>query len=96
MPPMTGRVIAGRYNLQHPIGRGAMGVVWRARDQLLDRDVAVKELAAPSYLSAGEQPAAIRLKAFHSTGYEHIPLSTGKLLSNMQRVAPNSSTAVST
>jgi hypothetical protein len=36
---MTGRVIAGRYNLQHPIGRGAMGVVWRARDQLLDRDV---------------------------------------------------------
>ena len=34
---MTGRVIAGRYNLQHPIGRGAMGVVWRARDQILDR-----------------------------------------------------------
>jgi serine/threonine protein kinase len=40
----AGRVIAGRYRLEDPIGRGAMGVVWRARDQLLDRDVAVKQL----------------------------------------------------
>jgi eukaryotic-like serine/threonine-protein kinase len=40
----SGRVIAGRYRLEAPIGRGAMGVVWRARDQLLDRDVALKEV----------------------------------------------------
>src|SRR5246127_2645382 len=55
MPPMTGRVIAGRYNLQQPIGRGAMGVVWRARDQLLDRDVAVKEVVISALIGADER-----------------------------------------
>jgi eukaryotic-like serine/threonine-protein kinase len=55
MPPMTGRVIAGRYNLQHPIGRGAMGVVWRARDQLLDREVAIKEVVISALISADER-----------------------------------------
>src|SRR5712692_11057440 len=40
----TGRVVAGRYYLQDPIGRGAMGTVWRARDALLARDGAVKEV----------------------------------------------------
>jgi len=52
---MTGRVIAGRYNLQHPIGRGAMGVVWRARDQLLDRDVAVKEVVISALIGEDEK-----------------------------------------
>jgi eukaryotic-like serine/threonine-protein kinase len=52
---MTGRVIAGRYNLQHPIGRGAMGVVWRARDQILDRDVAVKEVVISSLIGEEER-----------------------------------------
>ena len=55
MPPMTGRVIAGRYNLQHPIGRGAMGVVWRAHDRLLDREVAVKEVVISALIGAEER-----------------------------------------
>ncbi len=39
-----GRLIAGRYRLDGPIGRGAMGIVWHGRDELLARDVAVKEI----------------------------------------------------
>ncbi len=44
------RVVAGRYELIRPLGRGGMGTVWLGEDKLAGRQVAVKELRAPDGL----------------------------------------------
>jgi serine/threonine protein kinase len=54
------RVLAGRYRLDSVIGRGGMGVVWQSRDQLLNRDVAVKEIVWATHLDDEEQESARR------------------------------------
>jgi serine/threonine protein kinase len=44
---VDGRRIAGRYELGEQLGEGGVGIVWRATDTLLGREVAIKEVELP-------------------------------------------------
>ncbi|MFJ6676126.1 protein kinase [Actinosynnema sp. NPDC091369] len=76
-------VIAGRYRLVELVGRGAAGVVWRARDERLGRSVAVKLLNATDSPSAVERivregRVAARLRHPHAVTVHDVVEHGGK------------------
>ncbi|MCO8272144.1 protein kinase [Actinoplanes sp. TRM 88003] len=64
------QALGGRYTLLSELGRGGMAVVWRARDEVLGRPVAVKVLAG-RYAGDPQSRARIRDEARSAATLSH-------------------------
>ncbi|KUM95242.1 serine/threonine protein kinase [Streptomyces cellostaticus] len=85
-----GLLLADRYHLDEPLGRGAMGEVWRATDRTLDRAVAVKllrtEEAADTERFRLEAQTAGRLNHPHVVGVYDFGSHQGRLYLVMELI----------
>jgi len=70
-----GSAIDARYRLEERIAGGGMGEVWRARDDVLGRDVALKVLR-PEYADDPEFRARFRAEARHTAALSHPGIAT--------------------
>lgn len=64
-----GRLFGGRYMLEEVLGEGGLGRVWRARDIMLNQDVAIKFVAADHFV--GRQEVQLREEASRVRGVWH-------------------------
>ena len=67
---MSPRTIAGRYVVERAVGQGGMGTVWLCRDEVLSRDVAVKEVGSMPGASKSDLARALR-EARNSAALNH-------------------------
>jgi predicted ATPase/serine/threonine protein kinase len=85
---MIGTTLQDRYRLDAELGRGGMGVIYRAHDTLLDRDVAIKVLSDPALSTESrarllhEAQAAAQLNhpnivSIHDAGEAEMPAHAG-------------------
>lgn len=63
----------GRYEVLDEIGHGAMGTVWRARDPLIERTVAIKTVAIAQLRQEGAErrPAILQMAEALAFAHEH-------------------------
>jgi serine/threonine-protein kinase len=90
MPELTGALLDGRYRLEAELGVGGMGVVYRAHDRVLDRNVAVKVLSDTGLGTEGrarllrEAQAVAKLNhpnivSVYDAGEAHLPDPAGTI-----------------